>query len=82
MPYISRQRRIPLDEWKHNSATGPGELNYRLSVVIKQYLGTHGRKYSTMNDIMGALEGAKLEFYRKTVVPYEEEKIIENGDIE
>jgi len=30
---------------------------------------------------MGALEGAKLEFYRRVVVPYEEKKMKENGDV-
>jgi len=30
---------------------------------------------------MGALEGAKLELYRRKVAIYEEEKIKENGDV-
>jgi hypothetical protein len=37
--------------------------------------------YQTMNDCLGALEGAKLEFYRRVVVPYEEQKKYENGDV-
>jgi len=30
---------------------------------------------------MGVLECVKQEFYRRRAVPYEEEKIEENGDI-
>jgi hypothetical protein len=40
-----------------------------------------GLSYQTINDIVGALEGAKLEFYRRVAVPYEDKKIIENGDV-
>jgi len=32
-------------------------------------------------DVLGALEGAKQEFYRRKVVQYEENKIAENGDV-
>jgi len=40
-----------------------------------------GLSYRTINDILGALEGAKLEFYRRVAVPYENSKLSENGDI-
>jgi len=37
--------------------------------------------YQTINDIIGALEGAKLEFYRRIAIPYENAKLTENGDV-
>ena len=37
--------------------------------------------YQTMNDIMGALAGAQIEFYRRKVAPYEDTKIKDNGDV-
>jgi len=40
-----------------------------------------GPSYQTINDIIGALEGAKMEFYRRVVVPYEDKKIKDNGDV-
>lgn len=58
-----------------------GELNYTLTVVVKSYMAEHGLSYQTINDIVGALEGAKLEFYRRIAVPYENLKIAENGDV-
>jgi hypothetical protein len=31
--------------------------------------------------LTGVLENIKQEFYRRVAVPYEEEKIVKNGDI-
>jgi hypothetical protein len=77
MPYIAQHRR-------HNAAATPesaGELNYALTCVIKEYMEHMGLAYQTINDIVGALEGAKMEFYRRIAVPYEDIKIKENGDV-
>ena len=57
-----------------------GELNYMITIQCREYLERHGLKYQTVNDILGALEGAKLEFYRRVAAPYEDKKIKENGD--
>lgn len=59
----------------------PGELNYLITFLVRSYLDYKGEKYQTYNDIMGALEGAKLELYRRQVAPYENEKIKANGDV-
>jgi hypothetical protein len=37
--------------------------------------------YRMYNEMIGVLECMKQEIYRKAVAAYEEEKIIENGDI-
>ena len=59
-----------------------GELNYMLTMVIQDYLGApESLTYMKINDIMGALEGAKLEFYRRIAVPYENTKLSVNGDV-
>jgi hypothetical protein len=44
------------------------------------FIGTD-YNYQRLNDALGALEGAKLEFYRRVVVPYEDWKMTENGDV-
>jgi len=80
MPYITQQAREEL-------ATGlvfprsAGELNYALTKTIVQYLKDKGKSYATINDILGALEGAKLEFYRRVADEYENTKIWDNGDV-
>ncbi len=85
MPYIPEVRRWQLLITREAVPETAGELNFMLSVVAKAYMhrakdeGTFG--YQTLNDIVGALEGAKLEFVRRVVNPYEDAKIVENGDI-
>jgi hypothetical protein len=59
----------------------PGELNFMITRLLIWYENDHGKSYGTMNDILGAVEAAKLEFYRRAVVPYEDEKIKQNGDV-
>lgn len=77
MPYINYH-----DRYKAKLiALTSGELNYRITAVIKEYIDQQGKSYRNFNDVLGALEGAKLEFYRRVVAPYEDQKIKENGDV-
>ncbi len=78
MPYIKTAKREELNGG-YDMET-PGELNYMLTMGLQSYINTHGLSYQTINDIIGALEGAKMEFYRRVAAPYEDKKIIENGD--
>jgi len=71
MLYIKPERRQTLDQ--HADAMNPGELNYLLAQVCRGYLYQAGSNYSTMNDIVGALECAKAEFYRLVVAPFEDQ---------
>lgn len=58
-----------------------GELNYKLTVEIIDYLMWHGLSYQTCNDIVGALDNCKDEFRRRVQHPYEDGKIKINGDV-
>ena len=58
-----------------------GELNYLITLCIARYMATHALRYQTINDIVGAVDGAKSEFYRRVAAPYEDMKIKENGDV-
>jgi hypothetical protein len=94
MPYIKQQDRnrilaTTLDPQSYEQRIGIradniencGELNYAITVLVQSYLKRKGRRYQNINDVVGALEGAKLELYRRTAAPYEDEKIEENGDV-
>lgn len=85
MPYIKRYRRDELqcDAAANHGAWAPqnaGELNYVFSVIARDYFRAR-RNYAAINDIVGALEGAKMEFYRRVATGYEDIKIVENGDV-
>ena len=82
MPYIKQERRNAFADPENNTEIETsGELNFILTKVVQNYLRHKGTSYSTINDVIGALEGAKLEFYRRIVAPYEDTKIKENGDV-
>ena len=56
-----------------------GVLNY---IITKIALGIgFSSRYGNMNDIIGAMECCKLELYRRFAIPYENKKILENGDV-
>lgn len=77
MPYIPYKDR-------HDAKSGPigcGQLNYAITILIKEYIEGHGVSYATFNDCLGALEGAKMELYRRKIAPYEDIKIQQNGDV-
>lgn len=57
-----------------------GQLNYCISYLLTR-LWEERRQYVRANTLLGAIEGAKLEFYRFHVVPYEEEKRCRNGNV-
>lgn len=76
MPYIKQKRRSEIF-----LAISSGELNYMFTLLIISYLQMNGESYQTYNDIIGALEAAKLELYRRKIAPYEDKKIQENGDV-
>ncbi len=80
MPYIKQAIRDGLNSGLLSPET-VGELNYALTQVVLKYLNTHGECYKTYNDILGAIEGCKLELYRRKIAPYEDLKIKENSDV-
>lgn len=79
MPYISKDRRSALEpSGKPETA---GELNYAVTRLVDRYLGDKGLRYHNINEVIGVLECAKLELYRRIASPYEDRKILEEGDV-
>jgi len=79
MPYIKQIARLELKT--ERPAETAGELNYIFTQICINYLKKKGNNYQNVNDIIGALDSCKLEFYRRQVAPYEDLKIEENGDV-
>lgn len=94
MPYITKPQRTPYDKnilvlaekvrkFAEDEAASPaGQLNYIITRLILEVYGEWLPNYSDFNEIVGILECAKMEMYRKHTAPYEDEKIKENGDVE
>jgi hypothetical protein len=89
MPYIKKeQRERILKEFGHgtkyiviDAINLSGELNYAITVLLNRWLERNGVNYTELNMLMGVLECAKLELYRRIAAPYEDEKIQQNGDV-
>lgn len=85
-PYLSkidkaRFTKLVKEITNQSELWGPGDLNFLFTELIKQYIVVNGNRYNYYNDIVGALECAKLEIYRRRIAPYEDQKIKENGDV-
>ena len=79
MPYISTEDRNDLDNGAMPETAC--ELNYMISALLDDYLVEKGKNYANINEVIGMLECAKLELYRRVAAPYEDEKIDQNGDV-
>lgn len=91
MPYITKELREQLDpsiellfaelDYMGDSKNLAGLMNYSISALISKLLDTKGLNYHNINELIGMLECAKLELYRRVASPYEDEKIKSNGDV-
>ena len=79
MPYITPERREAIQ--KGELPQNAGELNYLFSIISNDYIRRKSKSYQIFNDIIGALEGAKLELYRVVCSRYEDLKREVNGDV-
>ena len=88
MPYIKPEDReiyepmidVLMNELRY-SENWKGDLNFIVSTILNDLLTAYGTSYSMLNDMVGVLECAKLELYRRVAAPYEDEKIESNGDV-
>jgi hypothetical protein len=58
-----------------------GEVNFLFTKICKWFIDHNGENYENYDMLIGALECAKLELYRRKVAIYEDKKIQENGDV-
>jgi hypothetical protein len=58
-----------------------GELNYIITQLCRQFLARGKASYADHNEVIGVLECAKLEMYRRAVAIYEDGAIQRNGDV-
>lgn len=94
MPYIKHESRTFLDGCIENMlrcltdgnelteqelAAILGEINYCFSRILVRCMNKPS--YNKIAMITGVLENIKQEFYRRVAEPYEDIKIISNGDI-
>ena len=92
MPYIRQEKRSEIEneldqliikflESELEVGTA-GRLNYLISSITGAILNNDERvSYARINELIGVLECAKLELYRRVAAPYEDDKSRLNGDV-
>lgn len=90
MPYIELRERARLERaglralCRHieesNGIQGAGQIAYSVTRLMQAFVGRN-RRFFMMALAGGAVLFALLEFYRRVVGPYEDQKILENGDV-
>lgn len=94
MPYIKQEQRGGFVEVKRLPKDA-GELNYLITSLCIATMRDWGHEacaeggvapmdlisYASINAVIGALECAKLELYRRQAAPYEDQKVLDNGDM-
>jgi len=84
MPYIKQENRgkfkFAIDDLSIQ-ITCEGDLNYIITTLCHIQILKNGLNYQNINNLIGMLECAKLELYRKIAAPYEDIKSKENGNV-
>lgn len=96
MPYIRQSKRKDiedivklesfleaLEDYDLKSKLEVGDMNYIITKILHKYLHILHciPNYQDYNTVIGLIECIKQEFYNKKVIPYEELKLNENGDL-
>lgn len=85
MPYIPTSQKEEIDKGlialNLSEIKDSGGLNYAIHQIVSRYISQNKESYQTYNDIIGALECAKMELYRRLISDYEDKKILLNKDV-
>jgi hypothetical protein len=86
MPYLRRELREKAweDFIEEGYIPNSGTLNFLISTLCDEYISNDRAddfNYSAVNTVIGALECAKQEFYRRIASPYEDYKKTQNGEV-
>ena len=83
MPYVKQDRRPDLElviqAMEESEVEANGDLNYILFAYCKRHVKP---SYNNYKNFMGELNEAAEEIRRRILAPYEDQKIVENGDVE
>lgn len=82
MPYIPPLSRVPIDAaLEQLPPLTAGGLAYLITRAIHRHLKVAGWNFAAFATVVGVVVCCVLELYRRTIAPYETEKLRENGDV-
>jgi hypothetical protein len=84
MPYIKQESREAIDlavgEVIKNVRSS-GDAAYVITTFLQDFMDCDIRNYTHYATVIGILETVKMEFYRREIAAYEDEKCEQNGDV-
>ena len=84
MPYIKNEKRLDRQAAIEGLAQWlilPWDLNHAVCALVNEVLKRRGVSYKLLGQIMGDLDCAQREIYRRVAAPYEDWKMFANGDV-
>ena len=84
MPYIKDEEKKKFTKFIHNLTTyinSKGDLNYVICEIVGRYIAQTGVSYTKMSEKIDTVHDAETELRRRLLDPYEDQKIIDNGDV-
>ncbi len=84
MPYIKKETRDLYSEEiekLHHVIDYKGDLNYVISELVGKLILRTGMSYTNASEWIDAVHDAECELRRRLLDPYEDIKIMENGDV-
>lgn len=84
MPYIKDEEKKKFTKFINNLTTyinSKGDLNYVICEIVGRIINQTGVNYTNMSEKIDAVHDAEAELRRRLLDPYEDKKIIENGDV-
>ena len=84
MPYIKDEEKKKFTKFIDNLVTyinSKGDLNYVICEIVGQYIIETGVSYTKMSEKIDAVHDAEAELRRRLLDKYEDQKIIDNGDV-
>ncbi len=84
MPYIKEEDREKFDEFVTILAAiinAKGDLNYVICEIVGRLILKTKISYTQISEWIDGVHGAERELTRRLLDPYEDIKILENGDV-
>jgi len=92
MPYIEQRYRNLIDNeinilieglkrFDVGSTVPDGAINYVFTRILLAFFGGQSTSYFNIERVIGLLECIKSEYMRRVGEPYENMKLIQNGDV-
>jgi hypothetical protein len=87
MPYLKSIDRFEIEQdldtigFSDFVPNNGAHLNFIVCTLVNNYIEKNGLDYAGLQEMIGSLDCAKMEIYRRIAGPYEDKKIKENGDV-